>query len=139
LAALGFVGAGQGSASDTIAAARGHGLGITRVRTHGNLEVHGPVFFAGQVGAPWRFAVTAIVERAAAGSAAGVKAGAHHGANISHLGSRTCDARWCLGGNTAVQRRVELVAPAGCGLAEFNHRDAMQIDFFEHFQLRTVA
>ena len=89
LAALCFVSAGQGCAGDTIATARSHGLGVTRVATHGNLIVHGPVFFACQVGAPWRFAVTAIVERATAGGATGVEAGAHHGANISHVGGRT--------------------------------------------------
>ena len=103
LAALGFDSTGQGGGGDTIATARSHGLGITRVGTHGNLEIHGPVFFAGQEGTPWRFAVTAIVDGAAACGATGVEAGAHHGANISHVGGRTCDACWSLGCHTAVQ------------------------------------
>ena len=46
----------------------------------------------------------AIVDGATAGGATGVEAGAHHGANISHVGGRTSDAHRRLRCHTAVQR-----------------------------------
>ena len=83
--------------------------------------------------------MAAVVQGAAAGGAAGVEAGHHHGFDVGQMGCRARDVRWRLGGDAAVQRRVHLVGPLLAGLDQLHDGDAVQVDLLEHFQLGPAA
>ena len=103
------------------------------------LEVKGPVFFTTQIGAPRGFAVATIVQSATRHGASRVPTGHHEAADVVDLSTWAADAGRCLGGDAAVQRRVLLDAPALWGFDDFHHRNAVVIDFLEHFQFRAVT
>ncbi len=118
-------------AVDAVAREGGDLLGAAvRVVGRGDAaEVAGPVLFAGQVGAPGRGAVGAVVERAAGLAAVGrvlglQVVGLRGRAREGHFGQRV---------DAAVEVRVLLVAPGARALVDFDHADAVQEELALHF------
>ena len=83
--------------------------------------------------------MAAVVQGPAAGGPAGVKTRDHHGFDVGQMGCRARDVRWRLGGDAAVQSRVNLVGPLLAGLDQLHDGDAVQVDLLEHFQLGPAA
>ena len=83
-------------------------------------EVIAPVFFTGQVGAPRRLAIGAVVQRAQHAHALGVVLGFHQCVALG----RAADGARGGGGDATGQRRRAHHAPALAGVFHFNHRHA---------------
>ena len=114
-------------------------LVVGQIRASSALKIERPVFFAAQVGAPGGFAVAAIVQRAPAHGARGVPAGHHFLTDVFDQSPWAADAHRSLRGDAAVQCRTHIDAPTcGC-FVDLDHRHAVQIHLFEHFQFGPVA
>src|SRR5690606_9020410 len=88
----------------------------------------GPVFLAGQVGAPGRVAVAAVVVGAACAGAIGREAGLHMG----RAAQRTGQLHHAGGGEAAVERVIVDHPPAAVLLADAQHAHAVGIDLLAH-------
>ncbi|MNV36668.1 hypothetical protein D3C71_1281560 [compost metagenome] len=92
-------------------------------------EVAGPVLFAGEVRAPRRGAVGAVVERAAGLAAVGRVLGLQ----VVGLGGRARELHVGERVDAAVEARILLVAPAAAGLVDLDHAHAVQVELALHF------
>ena len=128
----------DGRSWQSVTLARG-GFAVGQGGARRGLKVKRPVFFTAQVRAPGCFAVAAIVQRAPAHGARGVPAGHHFLPNVFDGSPGATDAHRCLWGDAAVQSRAGIDAPACWCFVDLDHRDAVQVDLFEHFQFRPVA
>ena len=126
--ALEFV-AGQGIPAEAAAAAQAIALEFARQVGVARGEVAGPVLLAGQVGAPGRVAVGAVVLRATGGGAVGAVQGLEQGMaarRADHLHRRG-------GGDAAVVAAGHHLPVAEAVAADLDDGHAVGVDFLAHF------
>ena len=112
-------------AAGTADAVAGH---FTRAFGVATGEITGPVLLAGQVGAPGREAVGAIVQCAAGGGAVGAVAGLQQGV----AAYRAADLHRRGTGDAAVAGAGQHL-PLAAYAAHFHHRNPVGVDFLAHF------
>ena len=91
-------------------------------------EITSPVFLAGQVGAPGREAVGAVVQRAAGGGAVGAVASLEQGVTACWA----ADLHRCGARDAAVAGAGQHL-PLATHAAHFYYRNAVGVDFLAHF------
>src|SRR5690606_40320538 len=91
-------------------------------------EVSGPVLLAGQVRAPWRIAVGAVVDRAASARTVG----GGHGLEEVRAAYRTVEGYRRVRRDSAVERALLLPHPgAVAGISVFDHVDTVRLDLLD--------
>src|SRR5690606_34950048 len=91
-------------------------------------EVPGPVLLAGQVRAPWRIAVGAVVDRAASARTVG----GGHGLEEVRAAYRSVKSHRGVRRDPAVERALLLPHPgAVAGISVFDHADTVGLDLLD--------
>ena len=95
---------------------------VAAIDTAGGAEVTVEVLFTGEIRAPGREAVGAVVQGAEHAGAAGVGLGLHQRV----AGGRAADLHWRVAGDAAVGLRVEDDLPLVAVLTDVDHRGAVR-------------